>query len=198
MFFLLADDHLLFCEGMAYILQTHFPNAKITLVSSWFDTHTAIAKQSFDLAFINLTMPRQTTWEAELQQVLATAPSLRVCVISTSSADIERRSAYRLGAAGFFHKHMSSLEIRQYIIQLLAGERVFPTVRAVKKLSPSPLTVRQRDIMQLLAEGYCNKEIARRLNLSEGTVKRHFSSIFNVLGAKNRVEALRIMQQHNW
>ncbi len=200
MFFLLADDHSLFREGMAHILQSYFPNITIIQVGSWYETHTAISKQPFDVAFIDLTMPGQTAWEDELSKVLTTAPALPVCVISASDAKTERRKVYELGAAGFFHKSMSTLEIKQNITQVLAGERVFPNVRetAITPASRSPLTLRQRDIMHLLAKGYCNKIIARELDLSEGTVKRHFSNIFSVLNAKNRVEALRIMQEQNW
>lgn len=203
MLFLLADDHSLFREGMAHILQSHFPNITIIQVGSWYDTHNAISKQQFDLAFIDLTMPGQIAWEDELSKVLATTPTLPVCVISASDAKTERRNrrkVYQLGAAGFFHKSMSTLEIKQNITQVLAGERVFPNVResAIMPASRSPLTLRQRDIMHLLAKGYCNKMIARELNLSEGTVKRHFSNIFSALNAKNRVEALCIMQEQNW
>jgi len=199
MLFLLADDHSLFREGMAYILQSHFPNITIIQVSSWYETHTAISKQQFNLAFIDLTMPGQSAWKEELSKLLAMAPTLPVCVISASEAKTDRRKVYELGVAGFFHKSMSSLEIKENITQVLAGERVFPNLKeTVMPSSPSPLTLRQRDIMLLLAKGYCNKLIAKELNLSEGTVKSHFSNIFEALNAKNRVEALRIMQDQNW
>lgn len=200
MFFLLADDHSLFREGMAHILQSNFPTIAIIQVNSWYDTHTTISKQQFDLAFIDLTMPGQIAWEDELRQVLTITPTLPVCVISASDSKTDRRKVYEMGAAGFFHKSMSILEIKQNITQLLAGERVFPNVKeiAIASASRSPLTLRQRDIMHLLAKGYCNKIIAKELKLSEGTVKRHFSNIFSTLNAKNRVDALRIMQQQNW
>ncbi len=200
MLFLLADDHSLFREGMVHILLDHFSNTTITQVNSWYDTHTAISRQQFDLAFIDLTMPGQGDWDDELKQVLATSPTLPVCVLSGSDAKTDRRKVYEMGAAGFFHKSMLTLEIKQNVTQLLNGQRVFPNVRenAITSSSPSPLTMRQRDIMHLLTKGYSNKDIAKELNLSEGTVKCHFSSIFNTLGAKNRVEALCIMQKQHW
>jgi len=132
------------------------------------------------------------------RRVRAAHPSTRVLLIS-GAGRISATAARAAGAAGFVTKDRSAAEIVEAIRRIGAGEDVFdaPPVPAGGVAAVNPdrpghqrLTGREQEVLQLVAAGLTNAEIAAELRLSPNTVKEHASSMFRKLGARNRADAV--------
>ncbi len=108
------------------------------------------------------------------------------------------RSALQKGARGFVHVGMQPSQIRRAILMVRKGELVVPReiitdlIRQEAPVDILMLTPRQREILQLVAEGLTNAQIARRLFLSEYTIKQHLRAAYKLLGVRNRTQAVRL------
>jgi DNA-binding NarL/FixJ family response regulator len=112
------------------------------------------------------------------------------------------RAAARGGARGFLHLGMQPSQIARAISLASEGETVFPRELVTGLISEEEppdllaLTARQREILELVAQGLTNAEIARRLFLTEGTVKQHLRAAYKALGVGSRVQAARLLGRH--
>ncbi|MCC6192893.1 MAG: response regulator transcription factor [Burkholderiales bacterium] len=209
---LLADDHALIRSGLRNELAE--VDAAAEFVEAWdvaslcasFEAHGDL-----DLAIVDLTMPGMNGGAtiADLRQRFSTVP---LVVLSAADAAEGARMVLRAGAAGFIPKTAMSKVMLQAIRLVLAGGRYLPPellhlidrqdTAAAEEIPPSAalpaadarrralLSERQREVFDLLAQGLSNKMIARRLGVTEGTVKSHVAAIFDVLDVHNRVSAV--------
>ena len=202
---LLADDHKLLREGIAMIIASLIPDSHITQVDNWQHVHRHLAHHPTDLALLDLSMPQGVQWPQELGRIKTTWPNLAICVITASDASTDIEIAFDLGIRGYLHKTASSEEMQLAIRQvmtggsyfpdraLLANDTIYPSINT--EAHASKITLRQREILNLLSLGNSNKEIARQLNVSEGTIKQHLNKLFKLLNAKNRVHAIQAAKQ---
>jgi DNA-binding NarL/FixJ family response regulator len=213
---LLADDHALIRSGLRSELKEL--DSVIDFVEAWdaaslrrmFEAHPDI-----DLALVDLTMPGMSGARS-IDALRRDYPAVPLIVLSAVDAAAEVQAVLRAGAAGFIPKAGMSKVMLQAIRLVLAGGQYLPpqlmrmltgnevepavvepsTARAVEPgrgvntgrlglLSP-----RQREVFALLAQGLSNKSIARQLDVTEGTVKSHVATIFDVLNVHNRVSAV--------
>jgi DNA-binding NarL/FixJ family response regulator len=119
-------------------------------------------------------------------------------VISTYSTDEEVHAAFQAGALAYLLKSVQRQELIQVIRKAAAGERHLPSELAAKLAARQPraqLSPRELEVLRLLVGGRRNKEIAGALEISEGTVKIHVSSILTKLGASDRTEAVTLALQ---
>jgi DNA-binding NarL/FixJ family response regulator len=206
---LIADDHSLIRSGLRSELAGLAP--AITFVEAWdLDSlrDALDAHRDADLALVDLGMPGMDGVRS-IERLRADHPTLPLVVVSASD-DAERvRGVLRAGAAGFIPKSsmvqlvLPALRLvlagGQYVPQQLldAGERE-PRASAAKSAASiaaqsdrlAVLSPRQREVFDLLARGLSNKRIARELDISEGTVKSHVATIFDLLNVHNRVAAV--------
>ena len=198
---LLADDHVLFREGLAMMIMNIFPQSHIYQVSNWTESCQSLKQNSFDLALLDLFMPTESSWEKSLGYFIKTQPILPVCIVSASDNNLYLQAAFKLGVKGYIHKSAEVVEIKQALIQIANGELFFPSHlsniihKSNQQMKQFLLTSRQREILSLLAKSYSNQLIAERINLSESTVKSHIHNIFKLLEVKNRMEAVDKAQQ---
>jgi DNA-binding NarL/FixJ family response regulator len=121
--------------------------------------------------------------------VFALAPTLRLA-----------RAALRAGASGLIHSEMSEEQVLRAVSVAIKGEVVLPRELLkdwIDEQHPPDLSVlsaRQREIMELVIEGFSNAEIARHLYLSESTIKQHLRATYKHLGVRNRYEAARLLR----
>ena len=199
---LLADDHVLFREGLAMMIMTIFPQSHIYQVSNWTESCQSLEHNSFDLALLDLFMPAEFSWEKSLYYFLNTQPVLPVCIVSASDNILYLQTAFKLGVKGYIHKSAEVIEIKQALISIINGKLYFPSHlsniihKPNQQMKQFLLTSRQREILSLLAKSYSNQLISERINLSESTVKSHIHNIFKLLEVKNRMEAVKKAQQH--
>ena len=111
------------------------------------------------------------------------------------------RAAIRAGASGFIHAGMTPAQLARAVAVAAKGELVAPRELLPYLLTQEEpvdvylLSARQREILELVAEGLSNAEIAQRLFLSESTIKQHLRAAYKALGVKNRTEAVRLLQK---
>lgn len=198
---LLADDHPLMREALHQTLRRLDPGVRILDAQDYPSLFSLAARHpDADLALVDLNMPGLPGQEG-IRQFRARFPELPLAVLSASESVVDIRSALDAGALGYVLKSSSAETLVSALRQMLAGHAYTP--RSGSRSDPSftaagsaaaRLTPRQVEVMQLLRQGYPNKIIARKLDLTEGTVKVHMGAIFRALGVRNRTEAVLAMQ----
>ncbi len=194
---LIADDHPLFREALRHVIDASFLSAEITEVRNFADAlQAAKAPGPFDLVFIDLIMPGSPDALADLAQLRALIPATPILVVSSrdDSETVERVLA--LGVAAFIAKSATKPEMERAIRSVLAGD-VYASKWAARGALPppngepaEPLSPRQTAVLELLARGHSNRQIASDLNVEEFTVKAHISAILRKLHVKSRLEAV--------
>lgn len=206
---LLVDDHKLFREGMVYLLQAGLKEEGPITVHEACDCESAmnLARElgpQLDLVLLDLNLPDCQGLSA-LQRVTREFSSLPVIVLSASTQHHDIRRSLDSGAMGFVPKESSSSVVISAIRLVQSGSIYVPPVLLDEENNPSKnagaasgLTGRQREVMQLIAEGKSNKEIARELSLAETTVKMHMTHIMRVLNVSNRTQAVVKAERLGW
>lgn len=137
----------------------------------------------------------------EVIKALQAAPTAPVLVVGLVNDVRCARSALRAGATGFIHVGMEASQIRRALCVARQGETVVPRnlvadlVREEEVIDPFILTSRQREILNLVADGLTNAQIAKHLFLSEYTIKQHLRAAYKLLEVRNRVEAARVFKR---
>lgn len=200
---LIADDHELFRDGLRLVLSDLGPDLTVIEASSYDQTlEITNQEEDLDLVLLDLVMPGMP-WSEGLGAVKRRLPKVPVVILSASEDRRLVLEAVRLGAAGFIPKTSSSKVMLSALRLVMSGGVYLPPAlideTAVSSrdmsgpdlsLDATPLTPRQREVLALLGQGKSNKEIARILNLSEGTVKLHVTAILKALNVSNRTGAV--------
>jgi two-component system response regulator DesR len=152
-----------------------------------------------DVALLDIEMPGLDGLAAA-SALRANVPECRVLMLTTFGRPGYLRLAMERGAAGFLLKDAPAEELANAIRRAVAGLRTVDPGLAVAALSEgtNPLTEREREVLVASAELATVAAIARRLFLSEGTIRNHLSAAIQKLGARNRAEAVRIAQEQGW
>jgi DNA-binding NarL/FixJ family response regulator len=197
---LIADDHTLFREGLRMVLAPLVGETLIAEAGSFDEAVDAVHdKSEFRLLLLDMMMPGMD-WREALLMLKQACPGTPVVFISAVEEGRLIREAINLGACGFISKSVSSKVMLSAIeLVLSGGVYVPPAVLAIsdqiedhslRNHLSNLLTNRQRQVMELLNQGLSNKEIARQLELSDGTVKLHITAILKALNVDNRTKAV--------
>jgi DNA-binding NarL/FixJ family response regulator len=192
---LLADDHHVVRRGLTELLEGI---AGVTVVGAAADGAEAVALSALhepDVILMDLSMPGVDGVEAT-RRVLAERPEARVVVL-TSFSDRERiLDALDAGAVGYLLKDAEPDELVRGVRAAARGESPLAPKAAQAVLAAraegrpaAELTAREREVLALVGEGLANKQIARRLGISEKTVKAHLTSVFHRIGVTDRTQA---------
>jgi len=202
---LLADDHKIVIEGLKNLLRDEFE-----IVGSVEDGRTLVEKASTlypDVIVADISMPQLNGIEAA-RQIKKIDKNIKIVFLTMHPDATYAANAFEAGASGFVLKHSASGELiraiheaikgRTYVTPLVAGDLIrsyqegdSPEKKMFKKLSP-----RQREILQLLAEGKSAKEIASILNISTRTVEFHKYKMMEQLNIKTSTELLQYAIKH--
>lgn len=203
---LLADDHVLFREGMKHILSDLDEGVEIVEADSYTQAIDIVEKGAeFDLALVDLAMPGLDNFSG-LSTLCRNIGDVPVVVVSAMEGGAEIRQAMDCGASGYIPKTLDSNVVLSALKLVFSGGVYLPPnllnaeqpesrgrgagLRAGHEGEGARLTPRQRDVLDLMAKGYSNKEIARKLNLAEGTVKLHVTALLKALEVNNRTQAV--------
>jgi two-component system response regulator DesR len=128
------------------------------------------------------------------------APWCKVLIVTTFGRAGYLRRAMEAGALGFVVKDAPAEQLADAVRRVARGERVVDPARAAATLAGgvSPLTARERDALVAARDGATVADIAKRLFLSEGTVRNYLSSAISKTGTRNRMEALRVADENGW
>lgn len=191
----IADDHAVVRRGLTQLLSTF---AEVELVGEAADGDAAVAlcvALRPDVVLMDLEMPGLDGIEAT-RRIKARVPEAAVVVL-TSFADRERiLQAIDAGAAGYLLKDVEPDELAKAIAAAARGDapldpRAARTILGDRRSAPprAELSGREREVLALVAAGLPNKLIARRLDISEKTVKAHLTSVFRQIGVTDRTQA---------
>ena len=204
---LLVDDHVLFREGLVSLLDAQ-PDMKV--VGQAGSMHDAIALNRTvlpDLVLMNMTLPDGTVAEAT-RAILAETPETKIVVLTLHEAEDQLFEAIRAGAIGYLSKHVRAAELFKTLQGVMRGEAGISGTTARRILDefarlspPSPdesatLTSREVEVLRELANGASNQEIAKRLVISENTVKNHVRNVLVKLHIHSRREAADYARRH--
>jgi DNA-binding NarL/FixJ family response regulator len=203
---LLVDDHALFREGLKFLLRSLDAALEVDEAGNCSKALEYVTGRDYDLVLLDLKMPGIEGLDAldALREAVSLVP---VVVLSGEDNPQIVRSAIERGAMGFIPKS-STPEVMIQALRLVlargvylppavldAGNRVSAPESAAAQTGGGAtalpgLTARQMDVLRCVIQGKSNKHIARELEVSEGTVKAHLSSVLRTLDARNRTEAV--------
>ena len=197
----LVDDHRLFLSGVRAELAEEF-----RIVGSAYDVDTAIAEiRGFnpDVVLVDVHMP-DGGGVAVIEGVVATNPDVKFLALSVSDQAEDVIAMIRAGARGYVTKTIEPPELADAVRRIHAGDAVFSprlagfVLDAFAGAIPSDddpeldqLTLREKDVLRLIARGYAYKQVARKLSISIKTVETHVSSVLRKLQLSNRHELAR-------
>lgn len=199
---IVCDDQEIVCQGLSTILNNDPQIQVVATANNGREVIELVEIHKPDLVMMDLKMPDVNGIQAT-QKIRSRFPRIKVLVLTTYDDDEWLFDAIRAGAAGYLLKDTPSEALIQAIKGTLQGETYLdPNVAgkvlhnvALQKQTPASgfhvqLSERETDVLQLMARGLTNADIARELFLSEGTVRNYTSVIFTKLGVNDRTQAV--------
>ena len=202
---LIADDHNLFLQGLQFVLQSHFPDAKIITAQSYTQVFEILQNEhNFSLIVTDLAMPGAESLQG-IKKIHSLAADTPIAILSAVFEPQIVRKTIDIGVSAYITKASSNNDIISAINMVLEGGVYIPqelfdrkdklfapmteSAPATKHIKASEFSPRQIDVLKYLAAGYSNKQIAFALDISEGTVKFYVTAILKKLNVLNRTAA---------
>ena len=208
---LLADDHAIVRRGLQLFLKTQPDFELVGEAATGQEVLERVAELQPDIVLMDLHMPVVNGIEAT-RQIKASHPAVKVIVLTSFSDHDHVLPAVKAGARGYLLKDIEPDELAKSIRQVYAGKvELHPDVAGLlleqianpedsateRNATPfDELTAREREVLQLIASGFTNKEIAAALFITEKTVKTHVSHILEKLGLSDRTQAAILAVKH--
>ncbi len=207
----LADDHLLFRKGVAAVLALRPDYAVVGEASDGREAIEVARAMVPDVILMDLTMPRCSGIEAT-RIIKAELPQIKILVLTASDTDRDLFGAIKSGADGYLLKNIQPAQLYEMLDGLQRGEAAITGVLAAKILEEfrkqeksgpqaegeNELTSREKQVLELLAQGLTNKQIAAGLAITENTVRAHVRLILEKLHLQNRIQAAVYAVQQGW
>ncbi|HZS79353.1 MAG TPA: response regulator transcription factor [Ktedonobacteraceae bacterium] len=196
---MIAEDQAMVRGALAALLTLEGDIEVVAQVARGDEVVQAAKSTHPDVALLDIEMPGKDGLEAAAD-LRDQVPTCRVMILTTFGRPGYLRRAMESGVVGFLLKDAPAAELAAAIRRIMAGERVVDPTLALAALSEgnNPLTEREREVLAAAAPGLSITEIARKLSLSEGTVRNYLSVAIQKLHAANRVEAARIAESKGW
>lgn len=202
---LLVDDHTVVRQGLAQLLGTTDDIVVVATVADGTDAQEAAEAADPDVVLMDLSMPGLDGVEAT-RRLVAAAPDRRVVVLTSFAEQPRMLAALDAGASGYLLKDASPDEIIAAVRAAASGGAPLDprAARALLDRQRGPVTTvgtpklseREREVLDLVAVGLANKLIARRLGISERTVKAHLTRVFQQIGVTDRTQAALWAREH--
>ncbi len=193
----IAEDQAMVLGALAALLEMEGDIKVIAQVRNGRLAYEAVRANCPDVLITDIEMPEMTGLELVAQ--LKGRSSTKVVVVTTFARPGYLRRAIDAGALGYLLKDSPARELAEAVRRVYAGQRVINSELAAEALGePDPLTDRERQVLRLAGDGASSEEIAKRLGLSDGTVRNYLSEAIGKLGAANRIDAARIARAKGW
>ena len=191
---LLADDHMLMRMGISALVSTAKDMAVVGEARNGREAVELAGSLRPDVVIMDLMMPEMSGGEAT-KAIHEAHPGIKIVILTTYGTSAELATAVTNGAVGVLLKDKVEMDLLSTIRFVVAGNQVIPTrllAQIEEDKAMGKLTDRQMEILASVAEGQSNADIALQFGLSEITVKKHLSAIFERLGVANRSEAVAL------
>jgi DNA-binding NarL/FixJ family response regulator len=201
---LLVDDHPLVRHGLTDLLAGTEDLRVVAAVDDGDAAAAAALEHRPDVVLMDLSMLRMDGIVAT-RELLAALPSARVIVLTSFCENERIHDALEAGAVGYLLKDAEPEDVVRAVRDAAAGDAplspraaraLLPQNRRPGRATTDALSAREREVLSLVAAGLPNKSIARRLDISEKTVKAHLTRVFSVLGVSDRTSAALWAQRH--
>lgn len=200
---LLADDHPIVRQGLRHLIEAE-SNLKVAgEASNGLEAVQLVEKIRPNVLIVDIVMPELNGLEV-IKQVRERSPETCCIVLSMQSADVYVVEALKAGALGYVLKETGPSELVNAVHQVINGQRYLSPriserlidvlIETAQKSAADPyqtLTNREREVLQMAAEGLSSAEIAKRLSISPRTAELHRGRMMNKLGLKNQTELIR-------
>ena len=202
---IVADDHEVVRSGFASLLDTQPDFTVVGTAADGFEAVRIDGELQPDVILMDIRMPGMDGIQATRQLASQRTDRPRILVLTTFDLDEYVYDALRAGASGFLLKDVTAERLFEAVRVIAAGDALLapgvtrrlisefaqrPTAKRQPLLALEELTPRETEVLQLVAEGLSNSEIARRLVVTDETVKTHVSHVLNKLGLRDRTQAV--------
>jgi DNA-binding NarL/FixJ family response regulator len=191
---LTVDDHALLREGIAAVVNDQADMELVAQAATGQEAIQQFRKHRPDVTLMDIRMPGLSGIDAIIA-IRNEFVDARLIILTTFEGDVEVQRALEAGARGYLLKSQPAGELAEAIRQVHAGKkRIAAEIAAhlTEHMGEEKLTLRELEVLQLVAGGSRNKDIAERLFISEETVKAHLKHVMDKLAAKGRTEAVAI------
>jgi DNA-binding NarL/FixJ family response regulator len=200
---LIADDHPVVRQGLAVLLEVQDDITLVGEASTGPEAVQLTRQHAPDVLLLDLKLP-EIDGLGVLSELTAQQTSTRVLILTSAAGPATPGLALQAGAAGFLYKDVDPDALVRAIRSVHDGQTVLAPEAAGLVTARSAagargigaLTARERDVLELLAAGHSNREIARTLHVSEKTVKTHVSAVLAKLGVADRTQAALLAVRH--
>jgi DNA-binding NarL/FixJ family response regulator len=197
---LVADDHGIMRSGLRLLLDRQPDMEVVAEAADGVEAVALALRERPDICILDVAMPRMTGLEATVE-IRTHAPEIAVLVLSMHDDERYLFEAMKAGAAGYVLKREADQALVEAVRAVSRGEP-FMTNAAERSLirewmaddssgPVEPLTLREREVLKLIAEAHTNREIGEVLHLAEKTVESHRANLLRKLGMRDRVELVR-------
>jgi len=205
---MIVDDHGIVRQGLRTYLDLLEDITIIAEAENGLDAIKKVKRYNPEIVLMDLVMPEMDGIEAT-HKICGSYPEVKVIVLTSFTEDEKVFSAIKSGAVGYLLKDISPPELAKAIRAVHSGEthlhpeitkklmNQFISPKSDIEITPDELTPREMEVLQLIARGLSNKELAKKLTISEKTVKSHLSSIFSKLHLSDRTQAAIYALKHN-
>jgi len=201
---LIADDHALFRDGLALYLEKIVPESTISQAASYSQMFKLLQDDfKIDFVFFDFEMP-DIPWQEALNELKRISPETSVAVISGSEDSRTIKAILSAGAKGYITKRSETKVLNNALRLILDGGTYIPpnlienspnSLENTKNSGIKSLTYRQSQVLNLIAQGKSNKQIAFDMGVSESTVKLHINALLRALRVSNRTQAVITAQK---
>jgi len=189
-----VDDHPLLREGLAAIVNSQDDLEMVAQAASGREAIQLFRQHRPDVTLMDLRMPDGSGIDV-VSAIVAEFPDARIVMLTTFEGDVEIQRSLAAGARGYLLKTTPPVELVEVIRQVHAGKKRIPqevAAQLAEHITDEPLTSREIDVLQHVAGGNRNRDIAEQLFISEETVKVHVKHIMEKLGARDHTSAVAI------
>jgi DNA-binding NarL/FixJ family response regulator len=189
-----VEDHPVFREGLSTIIGSQQDMLLAAQAGNGVEAVAEFRRHRPDITLMDLRLPG-TNGTDTLIAIRGEFPGARIIMLTTSDSDGEIQRALRAGASAYILKSMPKNELLAVIRSVHSGRRHVPlevAARLAEHLGEEDLTTRELQVLQLIRDGYRNKQIADRLAIAETTVNFHIKNLVDKLGANDRAHAVAI------
>ncbi|RDI36460.1 response regulator transcription factor [Falsibacillus pallidus] len=192
----IAEDQQLLLGAFGSLISLEDDMEVVGKASNGEEATELVRKHKPDVCIMDIEMPGKTGLEAaeELK-----GSGCKVIILTTFARSGYFQRALKAGVSGYLLKDSPSEELASSIRSIMAGKRVYaPELMEEIYAEENPLTDREKEVLELVADGKNTKEIADELSIKTGTVRNYISAILDKLEVKNRIEAITQSKEKGW
>jgi len=191
---LIADDHPLFRDGIAALVGSQSDMALVAEAANGLEAIEQYRKHRPDITLLDLQMPEKNGLDA-LTEIRGEFPDARIIVLTTYVGDVQILRALKVGARAYLLKNLLHKELLDTIRAVNAGKKTLSaeaSFELAEHATDDVLTPPEVAVLQLIAAGNANKQIAAQLSTTEETIKGRIKNILSKLSANDRTHAVTI------